>query len=506
MALSTSTLPSRGKRGNTGKGISFSALAGVASLSAGVLLLPLVISTVGPSAYGTWLFLLAAASFLFYMDLGIGVAVTHFMARARSGDSDSVPDRIASTAHAWAAVVTVVGVAIFLWVAYAYASEAQGHISAAEYEALVLCGILFVGTIAIKPMSSVLFGAGFLHLERRNQVVGVVVRVIGTLLVCWLSPSVVGVAVAETSALAVPAILSVISAARLRLVHLDLRSVSWVELRRMFSYSVGAFTVSLAGAAILQLGTLVIGTIGSASQVTYFNAAFRIYVSIRQVIGWLTDPFRSVLSRLYVNEGRRAREVLYDLLFVAFISSTFGCVTLLISMPNLLAIWLGHSVPLDEIGLSAGILLTGLILNSIHIPLIPASDAAGSPGAFLPHQLFWLLSYFVLGLILFPIMGIAGMALAMTAPLPLLELGYLLRARRTVNLHFETWFRRVIQPALPVLVLGVAAAGATRVVGDRSWAVFLVAAAYVALGGTILFLTRDRWRFESIRRSLQLES
>jgi O-antigen/teichoic acid export membrane protein len=449
---------------------------------------------------------LAAASFLYFVDLGIGSAVTHFIARSRSNDKASDPDVIASTAHAWALFVTVGAVTIFLWVAAAYADEAQGHLHSSDYGVLTLCGVILVATIAIRPMSSVLFGAGFFHIERRNQIIGVLIRIIGTLSVCLLSPSVVGVAVAETMAIAAPPILSVWSAVQLHLVRPSIRLVSFPELRRMFSYSMGAFSVSLAGAAILQFGTLVIGATGSASQVTYFNAAFRVYVSVRQIINWLTDPFRSVMSRLYVSERNRAREVLYNLLFVAFISSTFGCITLLIAMPNLLAMWLGPAVPLDEIAITCGILLTGLVLNAIHIPLIPASDAAGFPGAFFPHQLIWLTSYMTLAFILFPMMGIAGVAIAMTAPIPFLEVGYLLSARKTVNLNFEIWFKKVIQPSLPILILGLVAAAFTRVVNEGSWMIYLIAAFYGIVGVAIMFLTRERWGHQAVLASLRLES
>jgi O-antigen/teichoic acid export membrane protein len=261
----------------------------------------------------------------------------------------------------------------------------------------------------------------------------------------------------------------------------------------------------MIGAAILQCGTLLIGYMGTPAQVTYFNAAFRIYSSVRQIIGWLTDPFRPVLSRLFVRDHARAGTVLYDLLFVAFITSTTGCVFLILSLPVLLRIWLGDEAPLGEVQSAASILLAGLILNAIHIPLIPASDAAGRPGAFLPHQTAWLISYTVLSLILFPHFGITGVALAMTLPLPVIELAYLIRAQSTVGLAGQLWHKRVIRPSIPVLIAGLLAA-----LSIAAWPSdpYVIIASFGFVGVTVLtlFVSRTQWSYKSILTSLRLES
>jgi O-antigen/teichoic acid export membrane protein len=370
---------------------------------------------------------------------------------------------------------------------------------------MVLAGVAILTTMAVRPMSSVLFGAGFLHVERTFQVVGVIVRVAGTLAACWLSGSVVGVVLAEAVALMIPPIIAMVTVGRLKLIKIHWRHVSTRELKRMMSYSLGAFSVSMVGASILQFGTVIIGVLGNANQVAYFNAAFRIYASVRQVIGWLTDPFRSVLSRLYVNDSRRATVVLYDLLFVAFAASTLGCLLLLITLPVVLDIWLGETVPTQEVSTAAAALLAGLILNALHIPLIPASDAAGSPGAFLPHQIFWLGSYAGLSLLLFPIFGITGVALAMTIPLPFLEFAYLLTAARTVRLNFRIWLVRVTRPTLPVLLMGLLAACCTAFFPDPFW-VISTGLLFVGSSLAVLFFTRDRWSYGSVMGSLKTEA
>ena len=494
-----------GRRGNTAKGISFSAFAGIASLVAGVVLLPVVLSTVGPAAYGTWLFLLAVASFLFFLDLGVGTAIVHFLSRSRSGDDATDPDEVTSTGHAWASAACIVALGVFLVVSINYSREASQNVSNTEFSIMVLAGIGILATMVIRPMSSVLFGSGFLHVERTYQLAGVFVRVIATLAACWLRGGIIGVVLAEAIALMVPPIMATIRVRQLKLVHLHWNKVSTTELKRMMAYSLGAFSVSMVGASILQFGTVIIGIIGNANQVAYFNAAFRIYASVRQVIGWLTDPFRSVLSRLYVKDSIKANVVLYDLLFVAFAASTIGCLLLLVTLPVVLQVWLAGSVPTTEVATAASALLAGLVLNALHIPLIPASDAAGSPGAFLPHQVLWLLSYAGLSLLLFPVLGIAGVALAMTIPLPILEFAYLLTAGRTVNLDYKKWYSRVARPVIPVLILGLLSAVFAAIISQAAYTV--AAGVFFAISSvSVLFFTRVSWSYSSVLGSLRTEA
>lgn len=493
------------KRGSTAKGISFSAFAGIASLIAGILLLPVVLATVGPAAYGIWLFLLAAASFLFFLDLGLGIAIIHFLSRSRSGDETANPNRVASTAHAWAFAASLVAISLFLVVSSNYTNQGVSTVSHKEFDLMVICGVALLTSMVVRPMSSVLFGAGFLHIERTNQLIGVAVRIVGTLAACWLGGGIVGVVIAETAALVTPTFLSALRAHRMQLVQIRLRYISTADLKMMMSYSLRSFSVSMIGASVLQFGTLIIGVLGSSNQVAYFNAAFRIYVSVRQVIGWLTDPFRSVLSRLYVKDERRAADVLYDLLFVSFMASVFGCVLLLVTLPVVLKVWLGETVPTGEVTATASALLAGLILNALHIPLIPASDAAGSPGAFFKHQAFWLASYAALSFLLFPTLGILGTALAMTIPLPFIEFAYLITAKRTVKLDFEIWFKRVIGPVLPVLILGLIFSVGAALRQETVWLV-VAGAGFIASSLLTIFLTRSSWSYHSILESLRIEA
>lgn len=505
MAALPTARPATGNTGSTAKGISFSALAGIASLVAGIVLLPLVLATVGPAVYGVWLFLLAAATFLFFLDLGLGIAIIHFLSRSRSGDDDSRPNHVVSTGLAWASAACLLAIAIFLVIANTYSLEAITNVTQYEFSAMVICGTALLVSMALRPMSSVLFGAGFLHLERTNQMFGVALRIIGTIAACSFNWSIIGIVVVETAALMLPTFLSAFQALHMRLVRLHWKFISSTELLKMMSYSLRSFSVSMVGASILQFGTLVIGVLGSPNQVAYFNAAFRIYLSVRQIIGWLTDPFRSVMSRLYVNDRQRASKVLYDLLFVAFLISAIGCLVLLVTLPVLLQLWLGETVPVGEVAAAAGTLLVGLLLNALHIPLIPASDAAGSPGAFLLHQVLWLFAYAGLSFILFPVAGIAGIALAMTIPLPLIEFAYLYTAQRTVALDFELWFKRVVWPVLPVLILGLLAAVIARLNADQLW-VIACGVCFVGAGSLTLYLMRSAWSYRSVLSSLRMEA
>lgn len=493
---------------NAGRGISLSAAAGIASMIAGIILLPLVITTVGAGAYGIWLFLLAIATFLFHLDLGMGTAVVHFLSRARSGDRSISASQIGSTAHAWAILPALVALAVFAGVALVYlpGSAVSELLNPGEQLGLGLCGVALIVSVLARPLGSVLIGAGYLHLERRHQIVGVIIRVAGTVAACLLSTSVLWVAVAETAALIAPTACSAYVVFSRRLLLLRPSLVSILVLRRMLRYSLGSFSVSVIGAAVLQAGTVIIGIAGPPSAVTYFNAAFRLYSSVRQIISWLTDPFRTVLSRLYVQQQERAGTVLYDLLFVTLTASCVGGLSLIITAPALVEIWLGGEVPVDQVAFTTSILLVGLLLNAVHIPLIPAADAAGRPGVFLPHQTIWLASYAVLSLVLYPVWGIVGVAVALTAPLAVLEVAYLLRAKGILSLQLGRWYSKVLRPVIPILIAGGGLAGLSSAFSFGALGQCAAAGLFVIFSGAFLYLTRNSWSYRSVLSSLRAES
>ncbi|AIV39419.1 lipopolysaccharide biosynthesis protein [Curtobacterium sp. MR_MD2014] len=492
---------SRGHRGLAG--VLSSAGAGMAGLLAGILLLPIIIATVSAEHYGVWLVVSAVAQYLNYSDLGVGTAIVHFGSRARAGGEQRSLGEFLQAGLIWNALAMVVVAPAFAAIAtlYLWSTKVQAVLSPQETVWLLVAGTAMLVALLLKPFGSALNGAGLLPVERRNQTVGVLVRVMLTLVACFVFRDIVFVAMAEAVAVLVPVLLSWYIVSRRRLARMRWAGFPRATLRYMLSYSTRAFAVNAVGALLLQAGTIAAGVTLRPQDVTYYNAAFRVYTSVRQLIGWANDPFRPALSRLNVISRDQARTALLAISFVTLSVSAIGCAVLMIASRDLVRVWLGAGVPVEAIALTMVVLLAGLLVNAVHLPLIPAADAAGFPGVFFVPQLVWMVLTVIGSLLFGHLLGLPGVALGLTLPLALVEPVYLTRASRVLEFSLRTWTRSVAVPVF-LLMLGGSVAAASVSLILANWFAglaasdFLVAAAFLFGSGVVAVSMKNRvpWR------------
>lgn len=470
-----------------------SSAAGLLSIATGILLLPLIMSTVGSGPYGVWLVLVAVAAYMHLTDLGIGSALVHFGSRARGGDRfDATPGGMLGAALMWNTAVGVLGVTGFVVAASLYVStpDVAAVLDPSTASALALLGAVALSSILLKPFDAVLTGAGELPIERRNVFIGLGTRIIITLLGCLVFESLLVVAIAEVVGIVLPSLISmVIVLRRVARPHWSRATIS--TLRFMWRFSLRSFATASVSMLILQVGTILVAIVATPSAVTYFTAAFRVYTGVRQVFSWTTDPFKSMLARVFVGDHRQGRQIVMILGFISLLVAGTGCVIIILLADDFTRIWLGADTPTATIALTITILLSGIVLNAIHLQFVPAADALGRPGAFLDLQVLWLVSYVALGLWLGSMWGIVGVAAAFALPLLVVEPLYVLRARRVVGFSLSGWLRASVLPAVfivsPPAILGVATALLLPDIGPLVGAV-LVAAGVVAA----LVLSRSR--------------
>ena len=486
------------------KGVLSSAFAGLASMSANILLLPLIIVTVGAGPYGVWLLLIAVATYLHYADLGVGSAIVHFASRARGGGETLSLGNYLSAGLLWNSAIGVLIIpanSVFSTL-YVRNSGPDVGISSQDGRILVIAGVVATASFVIRPFASALIGAGLLPIERSCQLAGVVVRILGTVVACLVCGTIEAVAVAETLALLTPPLLAIGVVRRSNLGRISWGRETLSTLRSMMPYSMRAFGVTAVGALLMQGGTFVVASVGGPTDVTNFNAAFSIYSAVRQLLTWLVDPFRSLLSRLFASDRKKAEESLISLARVTLVSAALGCGTLALMSTSAVQIWLGSKVPVDEVALTVAVLLVGLAFNAAHLPLAPAGDAAGRPGVFFRVQLAWLAAFLALGFPLGSKFGIVGVAIALSLPLVVIEPLYLLVAHKTIALDIGEWSRLVLLPtslgAVGGLVLALFVALAQAGMGNSAIS-FPTAIAYLGGASLSLFALRKRFPWTGLR-------
>lgn len=498
----------RAKSGSTGRGILYSVTAGAASIAAGLALLPLVIGTIGVAPYGVWLFLIAISSYFNYTDLGVGTAIIHFGSRARGGGEQVSMSQLLSAAILWTAGIGVLVIPLYALISWSYVDgirQAVG-IQSSDAFALTLLATAVACGLLIRPFSAALVGAGYLLLDRKYQFVGVVVRVIGTVIACTVFGSIAAVAIAETVALLCPTLLAMATVLSKKIARIEVTRALLPTLKHMMSYSTRAFAVSISSALIGNGGTLIIGMVGTPTQVTYFAAATRVLTGIGQITSWASTPFQSTLSRLYHSAPELAKKMVRNLVFSSFSVSSVCCGILILASYPLVELWLGSAVDTHEVATTMIILLFGAVLNSLQRPLLLASEGVGKPGMFFRTQFAIAVVFGCLGLILGPLYGAMGVAVARLVPIMLASPFYILISRKHFDLGLRIWWKESFFPAamflVPSMILAVLAIVITNATDNRGYPGL---AALVFGFGCIVFalVFRSRLPIRELRASLR---
>ena len=495
------------RTGSTGRGLTYSVFAGIASILAGLALLPLVIGSVGAGPYGAWLFLIAISSYFNYTDLGVGTAIVHFGSRARSGDREFSMSQLASAAVLWTCCIGVVVIPIFSFLSWLYIqSVADGlgislsdRMLIAAMATLVACGLL------IRPFTGVLVGSGYLLLDRKFQFIGVGVRIAGTVLACLVFRSVAAVAVAEAVALLTPTLLALVATRQHGLARIRLSRSLWPTLKKMMGFSMRSFAVSISSALISNGGTLLIGLVGSPVQVTYFAAATRVLNGVGQITSWASAPFQPALSRLFHSSPRRASFMVHNLIFSSFSISTITCGVLMWIAHPAVVLWLGDAVATDVVASTIILLLSGAVLNSLQGPLLLASDASGKPGIFFVAQFSVAAMFLGLGLAFGSQFGAIGIALARLVPIIIISPVYIVIAKRYFGMRVRTWWRSSVFPAVMFLVPSLICAYAVGafIADDLSISAWLPGVAYGIASILFAVLLRSKLPLRELGKSLR---
>lgn len=445
--------------GSAGGSVMSNGMLGITTIAANLILLPFVFSAIGTDSYGIWLLLIALATYVYQADVGIGSAVLYSLSRIALPKAGAQANRVVSSSLVWMIVVSLVAIPIFLGFAFLYRSSLQvaSTIDETEWVSLVALGSVLVGSIWTRLFSSILQATGNWVVERLFQMVGQVIRILGTILVIVVHPSIVGIAVVEAVALLVPGILAVVRVLRDRDVMFALRYVSIGEVKSLLRYSIKSFTVSLTSSAILQAGPMIAGALGGPTHVSIYTAAARVYGGAKQVLSWLIEPFVPVLSRVNVTSRHTIPLHVLTLSQLSLLGGALISGTLFLLAPGLVSIWLGDDVDSSTITTLIQVFAIGLIFNASHLPSASIGNALGRPGAFLTLYLVWAVAGIGAAIYLGVHYGVIGVAVGMNLPLLVLQPIFLLRMKRVLNLPLRGWFMRAAFPGLGICAFSACA-------------------------------------------------
>lgn len=440
--------------------VTSSATLGVVGLLVGLILIPLVFARVGAPQYGVWIVLSTLTTYLYQADLGMGSAVIRYASIAAENGNRRDLSTIFSSSLAWMSVVGIV-LSPIVWVCSLLLLQSMGADAGLSKQDEIYLSSLSAGLIlvlGVRAFSALLQGIGAWSLEKKYQFIGVIIRALGTVLVCVAMPNVVYLATVEALALVVPTVLSLIRVLRLSIVDISIGHVSVARIKVLLSYSVRVFAVGAVGTAIIQTGIIVAGLVASPAIAAYYNAILKVYLAVRQILTWIVEPFLPALSKVHSRDGSVERHA-FGLILMSSLAGVVGSIGLALSAPSVIRLWLGAGVPLDELTLSLQLMLVGMAVNAFHIGAISVTNAMGLPGAFFRLQILWLFLTIGLTFYLGKEFGVIGIAYGNMAPILLLEILYIRKFLNMMGSNFRIWCQLCFYPILLVVLCGICFTG-----------------------------------------------
>ena len=206
-----------------------------ASLVSGFIRIPLLLHTFGPSRYGIWLGIFAAANISAITDFGLQTAVTQQVAELRGrGRPEEIRSVVATAFWLCMACFVVVSAATLVWVAMASPFESQAAAAGvASRDVRVLLLFACIASFAVQPpkiLVAAQYGFERMYALYICDVISILVNVFGL----WILTGVVGGSLMILAAWALlwELVLSLIVVLVLAIRNRSHLSVAWGDFRR----------------------------------------------------------------------------------------------------------------------------------------------------------------------------------------------------------------------------------------------------------------------------------
>lgn len=473
------------------------------------VLFPVVARSVPTAEYGVYL-LTATLAGMFTLDLGMSGSTTRYVSAAWSTRDASSLKSTMATSYAFFGLASLAGaIGVVLTLMFSWPGLGLNDDFA---QAAIICAGSAVLQVIIgcftTPHRLALIGVGRLDLANGVQLIQLVLRIGGTFAVILGGYTDVAViALVDLAALAAGCALSWLVRRKLYPeTNTSLRAARWPQFREMFALTRDFLVINVAAILILQSGNVIVGLILGASAVAIYGAGQRVYQVARELTNSLTAALLPVATSNHLSEEASANGRLYLQGTRYSNALIFGVLPpILFFMPTLVTAWLGESY--SAAAIPAVILVASMFFNNQHLVAVPVLGGQGSLRTYSVLHFLWASSAVVLGVTLTSQLGVAGMAVAISAPIVLLEPFYIITATRRTGLRLSDFLlRAVLAPAMPALVISALLLSVILVLGSMPLYLVLVVIGVACILYSVAFaafvLNREErsWLLQKIRR------
>jgi O-antigen/teichoic acid export membrane protein len=418
------------------------------NLAANLLVFPFVVHRIGDSATGVWLLLSAITGYMGLLELGIVPSLTQAIAASLARGERGAVSRVASSAQAVLAAVGIIALALLP--ASAAAIRFLGVSAAIQNDALFALRLTIVGFALRMPLAA--FQAILLGCQRQDRcnqlwIVIALAKALGAVIVLGTGHGLVGLVSTElTIHLLAGGLQYKWVRQELPDLRLSWRLVSRPDAGRLLSFGSAMLAVSMCSLIIDQTDRVVIATSLPVEMVTYYAAAWKIYMLAYSLTTTFVQAVSPVAGDLFGRDDRVGlrRLFLRSTKFTTLIAWPF-VMTLGFSGGFLLKVWMGPRF-VGSLAVAQVLMVAFAVTayNHAGYAVLTGTRRVG------PTVLRYFLPQAVLNLVLSVWLvrriGNVGVALGTTLPALALEYVFLRFVLRELQVSWREVFRKVVAP------------------------------------------------------------
>lgn len=244
-----------------------------------ILLTPIILASVGPTAYGCWVIVNALGGYLLLADLGLSTAVARYTAVHRAtGTPDSLSALLSTVAAVFLGLAALILAATAVGAPLvARAFDVPEPLRAEVTAAAALAGVNVAALLLTLFVANVNYGHNRLDLSKAATVLGQAVMAAATVYLLRRGAGIDGVAAATLAGtLATLAANAVFLKAACRHVTLSAARIEAAMLADVWRYSLRTLVLAVSNRLVNYTDAIVIGIVLGAPSVTQYDLTFRL--------------------------------------------------------------------------------------------------------------------------------------------------------------------------------------------------------------------------------------
>jgi O-antigen/teichoic acid export membrane protein len=475
-------------------------------LTIAFLFVPYISSVYGDSRYGVWVILFQTVGYFSMMDLGLSSALTRYVSKYLSKSDYRSINRVLSTANLLYALVGIgvfLGVWLFAARFFQYFKIDDPSLMAEGQHALLLLGGFLALSFFLLPFGNT--QAAFQRHDVNRFLVACeeIVRTIAMVVLIWTGHGLVALAGVIVAVSLIRHIAGIIWLRRAHpQVHFSPSLIDKATSRLLLSYSRISFAVSIGWLIMFNTDSFLLGLITSSAAAGIYNPGAQLMLSFRNLVNAIGIPLIPAVSHLEAEDRAEQIRQIYrkGVKYGSYLSFALAGGVIVFANP-FVRIWLA-----PEFFPSAKVMIILSLGNAFFLPQILGNSILF--GIARHKYILYVVAVesmmkIILALVLTPIYGLVGMALANTIPQVLLySTLYPYLMSRVLSMSFASIVFIGLRYGMLALVIVVPISFLTaRLVEPTGWVTlagtFLPAVAATVLAGIRIIEPEDRNRVKS---------